>query len=201
MRATGNQTIMQIARLDPSTYRRTPWKNGGGVTVDIADAYRAGAEPGSWSGMLWRLGRTKIVAPGPFSDLSGYDRILTVIGGRGLVLEIEGGAALDVREPFRPVRFRGEDRITSRLEAGPVAVLNLIANRDHVIDVRILDRGDARPLEAISLVYALTDSAVAIGDTTYSLGPDAALRIQSEGRLTIERGRVALGSVNLRSGP
>ena len=31
-----------ITRLDPKTYRRTPWKNGGGVTVDIADAYAAG---------------------------------------------------------------------------------------------------------------------------------------------------------------
>ena len=56
-----------------------------------------------------------------------------MIGGRGLVLDIEGGAALDVREPFRPVRFRGEDRITSRLEAGPVEVLNLIADRDRTI--------------------------------------------------------------------
>ena len=43
-----------ITRLDPKTYRRTPWKNGGGVTVDIADAYAAGAERGAWSGMLWR---------------------------------------------------------------------------------------------------------------------------------------------------
>ena len=67
--------------------------------------------------------------PGPFSDLAGFDRILTVIGGRGLWLDIEGGTALDVREPFRPVRFRGEDRIVSRLEAGPVAVLNLMADR------------------------------------------------------------------------
>jgi len=148
--------MADVVRLDPHAYRRTPWKNGGGVTVDIADAYMPGAEPGSWSGMLWRLGRTEIVAPGPFSDLSGYDRILTVIGGRGLVLDIEGGAALDVREPYRPVRFRGEDRIVSRLEAGPVAVLNLIADRRHHIDVAVLSGTDARAVDAPISIVGLT---------------------------------------------
>src|SRR6185503_11235823 len=101
--------------------------------------------------------------PGPFSDLAGYDRILTVIGGRGLTLEIAGAAALDAREPFRPVRFRGEDRIVSRLEAGPVTVLNLIADRAHHIDVALMS-GGARPLGGTThIVYALEDSAIAIG--------------------------------------
>jgi environmental stress-induced protein Ves len=187
---------MQIMRLDPEAYRRTPWKNGGGVTVDIADAYRPDAAPGSWDAMVWRLGRTEIVAPGPFSDLTGYDRILTVIGGRGLVLEIEGGAALDVREPFRPVRFRGEDRIMSRLEAGPVAVLNLIADRRHAIDVKVLRAGEARPLTAtINIVYALADGAVVIGEATFSLVSDAALRAEGAGMLAVARGRVALAEI------
>jgi environmental stress-induced protein Ves len=54
---------LRTIRLDPQSYRRTPWKNGGGVTVDIADATRRG-RAGRWSGMLWRFGRTRIVAPG-----------------------------------------------------------------------------------------------------------------------------------------
>ena len=175
-------SLAGITRLDPKTYRRTPWKNGGGVTVDIADAYRADAEPGGWSGMLWRLGRTQIATPGPFSDLTGYDRILTVIGGRGLVLDIEGGAALDVREPFRPVRFRGEDRITSRLEAGPVDVLNLIADRDRAIDVAIPRDAAALPLDgAANIVYAIEDSRVAVGAEVFALTADAALRIDAVG--------------------
>ena len=33
-----------------------------------------GFAPGSWDGMIWRFGRTAIVTPGPFSDLSGFDR-------------------------------------------------------------------------------------------------------------------------------
>ncbi|MBV8840987.1 MAG: HutD family protein [Alphaproteobacteria bacterium] len=193
---------MFVTRLDPTTYRRTPWKNGGGMTVDIADAYRADAVPGDWSAMLWRPGRTEIVAAGPFSDLSGYDRILTVIGGRGLTLRIEGGAALDVREPFRPVRFRGEDRITSQLEAGPVAVLNLIADRRHAIDVAVLGGGEGRPLgAAINIIYAPAESTVVLGAERYRLAADAALRLDGPGELRVESGRVILATISSRSAP
>lgn len=191
---------MFVTRLDPTNYRRTPWKNGGGVTVDIADAYRADATPGDWNAILWRLGRTEIVAPGPFSDLSGYDRILTVIGGRGLTLRIEGGAALDVREPFRPVRFRGEDRITSHLEAGPVAVLNLIADRRHAIDVAVLGDGEGRSLgAAINIVYASAESRVVLGAEPYRLASDAALRVDGPGELRVETGRAILAAISSRS--
>jgi len=193
---------MHITRLDPATYRRTPWKNGGGITIDIADAYAPGAAAGSWSGMLWRLGRTQIVAPGPFSDLSGYDRILTVIDGHGLVLEIAGGEALDVREPFRPVRFAGEDRITSRLEAGPVAVFNLMSDRRHTIDVVALGGEDTRALDAaINIVYAIEDSEVVIGGQTFTLAADEALRGDEAGQLMVRSGRVALSIVSSRSAP
>src|SRR5204862_465481 len=145
-----------------------------------------GATPGSWSGMLWRLGRTEIVAPGAFSDLSGYDRILTVIGERGLVLEVErgkeGAKLLDVREPYRPVRFRGEDRIMSRLEGGPVAVLNLIADRHHDIDVAIVSRPAVRAVSAgVSIVYALADSVVVIDEEIFSLNSDESLRLDGTG--------------------
>ena len=194
--------MQTVTRLDSATYRRTPWKNGGGVTIDIADAYAPGAAAGGWSGMLWRLGRTRIVEPGPFSDLSGYDRILTVIGGSGLVLEIAGGAALDVREPFRPVRFTGEDRITSRLEAGPVAVLNLMSDRKHAIDVTIMSGQDTRKLgAAINIVYAIEDSEVVVGGQAFALKADEALRSDEGGELTMRSGRVALSTISSRSAP
>jgi environmental stress-induced protein Ves len=173
--------VASITRLDPQSYRRMPWKNGGGVTIDIADAYRPGAEPGGWEGMLWRFGRTRIVEPGPFSDLSGYERILTVVGGRGLVLEVADGAAIDVRSPLTPVRFPGEARITSRLEAGPVEVVNLIADRARAIDVAILTDAEARPLASgVHVLYAPTDPVtVEIDGAPHALAADHALRIDS----------------------
>ena len=61
-----------VVRLDPRAYRRTPWKNGGGVTVDIADDYRAGRGAGQLErDAVAASGGRDIVAPAPFSDLAG----------------------------------------------------------------------------------------------------------------------------------
>jgi environmental stress-induced protein Ves len=168
-----------ITRLDPARYRRTPWKNGGGVAIDIADAWRPGAVEGDWSGMIWRFGRTAIVAPGPFSDLSGYDRLQTLVAGRGLVLETPDGE-IDVRAPFRPVRFRGETAIMSRLEAGPVEVVNLIGDRDLVeIDLRIARAGESLPLRpGIHIAYAPSESAkLRIDEHAHDLAVGHAVRV------------------------
>ena len=77
---------IQITTLDPAGYRYMPWKNGGGVTVDIAVTMLPGFAAGSWEGIVWRFSRTAIVTPGAFSDLSGYDRQLALVSGEGLVL-------------------------------------------------------------------------------------------------------------------
>src|SRR5882757_9155297 len=135
-----------ITRLDPASYRRTPWKNGGGITIDIAEAYREGVAPGGWEGMVWRFGRTAITTPGPFSDLSGCDRVQAVVAGQGLVL-VAPDHEIDVRRPFVPVRFAGETPIVSRLEAGAVEVVNLIGDRSIVrIDLSVLEAGETRRL-------------------------------------------------------
>jgi uncharacterized protein len=191
----------RVIRLDPAQYRHTPWKNGGGVTVDIADAYRPGTPEGSWDGMIWRLGHTRIETPGPFSDLTGHDRILVVTGGRGLVLERAEGP-LDVREPLRPVRFRGEDRIVSRLEAGPVAVLNLMADRSRAaIDLAVLRDTDAcQVAPGIHIVHALNGPArVTIDGEDHILGERDSLRVDTEDgfALALHGGTVALASIAL----
>jgi environmental stress-induced protein Ves len=141
--------------LPPESFRRTPWKNGGGVTIDIADAYREGAAPGSWEGMIWRFGRTSIVAPGPFSDLTGYERLQLVIARSGLVLETPAGE-IDLRRPFEPARYDGGTPIISRLEDGPVEVVNLIADKALCrIELIVATTGETAVLSAGShVIYA-----------------------------------------------
>ena len=56
---------------------------------------------------------------------------------------------IDVRAPFRPVRFAGETPIVSRLEAGPVEVVNLIGDRSRVaLDLAVLGPGGRQRLGA-----------------------------------------------------
>lgn len=157
-----------ITLLDPAGYLRTPWKNGGGTTVDIA-----------FSGDVWRFGRTPIVQPGPFSDYTSYDRVQVLVSGGGLVLETPQ-AEIDVRQPFRPVRFAGEIPIVSRLEAGPVEVVNLIGARAQVkVDIAILDEDRTLILQpGTHIAYSPHgDATVAVQGNERKLASDYALRL------------------------
>ncbi|SJZ85741.1 hypothetical protein SAMN02745126_02578 [Enhydrobacter aerosaccus] len=177
-----------ITRLDPATYRRTPWKNGGGITTDIAE-----------HDDLWRFGRTPIVAGGPFSDYAGFDRLQVLVAGRGLVLETPEGE-IDVRTPFQPVRFAGETRIVSRLEAGPVEVVNLIGRRTAVtLDLVVLFGGQQQWLDAgTHIVYCPLEAAtVETGKDCHQLATDHGLRIAAghSTMLTCRDGRVIVASI------
>jgi hypothetical protein len=172
-----------ITRLDPAQYRRTPWKNSGGTTVDIARLDG-----------VWQFGRTPITAPGPFSDYTGFDRLQVLVAGRGLVLDTPDGE-IDVRQPLKPVRFTGETPITSRLEAGPVEVVNLIGKRSAVsIDLVVLIAGQSTKLAAgTHLAYAAA-GAVRVDD--HELAADHCLRIEGgPAMLTCHSGLIVLGSV------
>src|SRR3954451_3633887 len=194
---------MELTRLSAADYRRTPWENGVGVTVDIADEYAPGAEPGGWAGMVWRFGRTRIETPGPFSDLTGYDRILSVIGGRVLVRRPHGRPALDVREPFRPVRFPGEWAIESALEDGSVAVLNLMADRAAVdIGLTFVTGASELPLAPGSwVVYApLSETEVRVDDERLTLPKDGAavFTCEAPARLSAASGPLAVAAIRPR---
>lgn len=177
-----------ITLLDPAGYLRTPWKNGGGTTVDIA-----------FSGDVWRFGRTPIVQPGPFSDYTGYDRVQVLVSGSGLVLETPQGE-IDVRQPFRPVHFKGEAKIVSRLEAGPVEVVNLIGTRALVkVDIAILDEDRTLILQpGTHIAYSPHgDATVAVQGAERKLASDYALRldITVPVRLSGRVGCLLVGSV------
>lgn len=195
--SSGPEPVTALVALAPASYRRTPWKNGGGVTVDIADAYRPGATPGGWSGLVWRFGRTAITTPAPFSDLSGCDRVQVVVQGRGLVLRVSDGRAIDLREPWRPARFSGDWAITSELGAGPVEVLNLIGDREAVaLDLRVLRAGEAvEAARGDHVLYAPADEVRArIGEAPVTLAPDHAVRFAARETVRVEAGTAVLAS-------
>ncbi|MES2196169.1 MAG: HutD family protein [Pseudomonadota bacterium] len=178
---------IRLTTIDPAAFRHTPWKNGGGVTIDIAESLLDGFAPGSWDGMVWRFGRTAIVTPAPFSDLSGFDRQQVLVSGSGLVLETPAGE-IDVRQLFKPVRFAGETRIVSRLEAGPVEVVNLIGDRSRVAtDLACLAAGATASLPTgIHVIYAAaTPCAFAINGHACEIAAGHAMRIDADETIAI----------------
>jgi uncharacterized protein len=182
------QPTASTAPLDPAQYRRIPWKNGGGVTVDIA-----------FDGDVWRFSRTPITVAGPFSDYTGFDRMQVLVAGRGLVLQTPSGE-IDVRRPFHPVRFAGETPIVSRLEAGPVEVVNLLGDRSRVrIGLEVLEAGRTRDLDpGLHIAYCPGGQArLQIDDRTFDLAADGGLRIErsNERVAACVAGLIVLGSV------
>ena len=181
-----------ITPLDPDHYVRTPWKNGGGFTVDIALDDDTGGD-------VWRFSRTPITMAGPFSDYTGFDRLQVLVAGSGLVLQTPA-SEIDVRQPFRPVRFAGETPIVSRLESGPVEVVNLLGDRSQVrLDLAVLEAGQTRDLDpGLHIAYCPGGGArLLIDDQAYDLEADGGLRIEKDKERTVAcvTGRIVLGSV------
>jgi environmental stress-induced protein Ves len=88
-----------MKHLTPADYTRQPWKNGKGVTVELARAEAEGA-------LLWRLSMATVAEDGPFSLFPGIERNLTVISGPGFRL-VGDGVALDC-QLLQPVAFPGD---------------------------------------------------------------------------------------------
>ena len=106
---------MRIIR--PEDFLTQPWKNGGGITHEIARAEDQGA-------LLWRLSIAEVATDGPFSAFPGLSRILTVIDGAGIHLDTPD-SRLDAL-PLAPLGFSGDLPVTSRLIAGPIRDFNVI---------------------------------------------------------------------------
>ena len=110
-----------------------PWKNGGGVTREIALC-------ADDKGMAWRLSVADVARAGPFSAFPGLKRVLTVIEGNGLLLTHPGGVI--AARYGAPVRFDGDMAIDCSLVDGPVRDFNLIYDPSRgAMDVIRLEAG------------------------------------------------------------
>lgn len=97
-----------------------PWRNGGGITWEIAAGEDCPPE--------WRLSVALIDRTGRFSDYAGYDRTIIGIGGGPVQLEVDG-TRYELRngEPFA---FRGESETAGILCAAAARDLNVMTRRD-----------------------------------------------------------------------
>jgi len=112
---------MEIIRF--SSIRPEPWRNGGGVTREIARHPRE-ASDGSWD---WRVSIAEVGKAGDFSAFPGMERVISVIDGELLVLTVDGEE--HAMERYRPFRFSGDAATSSALPTGDIRDLNVIARR------------------------------------------------------------------------
>lgn len=88
-------STIQVLRWEQ--HRRMPWRNGGGVTYEVA-ASPADADLADFD---WRISIAEVEAGGPFSAFPGVDRTIILIEGEWMALTIDGRRhRFGVRDPF-----------------------------------------------------------------------------------------------------
>ncbi|GGD79174.1 HutD family protein [Caballeronia grimmiae] len=157
---------MNVSVIRGADLVASPWKNGGGITREVAA--RADA---------WRVSIAEIDRPGPFSRFDGIDRVLVLLDGAGLTL---GEHA--VTRVFDTARFAGETPVEARLTDDPVRVFNVMTHRDAAhasVDCWRSPASRIVAAESVLLHCAQGSLDVRVGRTRFTLAKMDTLRIDA----------------------
>jgi len=156
--------------LRSENYRRMPWKNGGGETVEIA-VFPAGADLAAFG---WRVSMATVASDGPFSVFPGIDRTLSILEGQGMELDIEGRAPIVLTQASRPLAFPADASTSARLVSGTIVDLNVMTRRGqwtHQVERRTFEGQHHLDAEGgITMLLSLGNLRIETGDHAEELG-------------------------------
>jgi environmental stress-induced protein Ves len=189
--AHGRPTLLSVAERGTM-----PWKNGGGVTSEIA-VHPAGAALGDFD---WRISCAKVDRPGPFSRFPGVDRTIVILEGE-LELTVAGRPVL-LSPESAPFDFSGDADSSGAPRAGSVRDLNVMTRRTRctarVQRCLVEPRARFHFEAATTVVLASADMVVKSQHGTVPMAALDALRIT--GHLPCEFSSVVPGACFYRIG-
>jgi uncharacterized protein len=147
---------MPIHFFERAQLRATPWKNGGGVTREIAcHPPHAGMQ-----NFDWRISIAHIASDGDFSVFTGVDRVITLLDGGGVQLSSADDSVLHVLDtPLQPFAFSGDVEVHGRLLDGDCHDLNVMTRRAvYQAEVRVLRRDETLLPAPAGLLMAIRGS-------------------------------------------
>ncbi|WP_249678294.1 HutD/Ves family protein [Pseudomonas abieticivorans] len=181
--------MSQVNVLRAAHYPRMPWKNGGGSTEEITRDTGTGLD-----GFGWRVSIADIAESGGFSSFAGYQRIITVLQGDGMILKVDGHDSRPLK-PFDAFDFAGEAAVSSELLGGAIRDFNLIYSPARY-------KARLQWLEGEQRLFSSADT-VLVFSASESLQVNVAGASQMLGRydsLQIEEGGGALAEIALAGG-
>jgi environmental stress-induced protein Ves len=159
----------------------TRWKNGGGVTRELAVS-----PPGSgFADFGWRISIASVTAGGPFSVFPATDRELVVLEGV-LRLSIEGRGEVVVHPGSPSVRFPGDVPCVGEPQAAPVADLNVMTRRGEFSSrttwIAVARRSSIHARAVRTFVLAVDPVTLIARDLAYELHAHDLAELQPEDR-------------------
>lgn len=163
---------MTIELLPAASRKTMPWRNGGGVTTEIA------IEPAeaALDDFTWRISMAEVAQAGPFSSFAGIDRVLTVLEG-SLLLRFAGGDSVLRAAGGAPFAFAGDAACTGVPIAGVVRDLNVMTRRGRARAEVRYGRHVQLGAEELGVVLALSACAARSGDAHFALEAWDGLRV------------------------
>jgi hypothetical protein len=150
-----------ITLLPHEHHRQMPWRNGGGVTYELASS-PADADLADFD---WRISIAEVQAGGPFSAFPGIERTIVLIEGDWMALTVDGQRhRFGVGEPFS---FDGGSETTCEV-AGHSRDLNVMTRRGRATSSVAILRADTPPFapaEGSRLVFVCLTPGVLLADT------------------------------------
>ena len=114
-----DQALIKI--IPQQAFNKIPWKNGKGVTLQLAINTN-----GCLANFEWRLSIATVDRNGEFSDFIGYTRNLVLIDGKGVVLSHNENQVDRLEKPLDFSTFDGANKTTAALISGPITDFNLM---------------------------------------------------------------------------
>ena len=141
-----------------------PWKNGGGVTVEIAIF----PEDASVDNFDWRISTATVASDGPFSVFTGIDRTLSVLEGDGITLSVEGLADQELKGETPPFSFPADSQTSAKLLGSAITDLNVMTRRGrftHQVSRYGVTKPVSLSLNGATVLVFCSKGAVQTGDT------------------------------------
>ncbi len=168
---------MNVQLLRAADRTPQPWRNGGGVTTEMA-CEPAGADFESFG---WRVSTAEVAAAGPFSRFASVDRRLSVLDGR-LSLSFDDAAAVMLTPHDDAFAFAGDVSCHGTPLDGPVRDLNVMVRRGQwrARVARVASSGAFDVDETATTVLMVSthpSATITVGSARHVLGPLDALRL------------------------
>ena len=160
-------------RFDLRGIRPQPWKNGAGITREIA----VGPQEAGVGEFDWRFSLAEVERDAPFSVFPGVDRCIVLLRGAGMRLRSDGGE-LDHRlgQALVPFHFSGDTPLTATLIDGPSSDFNVMTRRGAwAADVTTRRSAFEQPSADVTLLLCSEGEWRVTGPSPETLGPMQAL--------------------------